>query len=83
MPQAGFRLGSDGAMLPGGHYRNQVWAENADKGILVAIGIHGQVIYMNMQTQVVIVKLSTHPEPAEAGIFNEGFMAMRAISQSI
>lgn len=81
--RANFAQSDYGAMLPGGHYRNQVWVENADKGILVAIGIHGQVIYMNMQTQVVIVKLSTHPEPADAGIFNDGFMAMRAISQSI
>jgi CubicO group peptidase (beta-lactamase class C family) len=57
--------GSDyGAMMPGGHYRNQVWFEDAEKGILEAIGIHGQVIFMNMETQVVIVKLSTHPESA-------------------
>jgi CubicO group peptidase (beta-lactamase class C family) len=71
-----------GAMMPGGHYRNQVWVEDAEKGILVAIGIHGQVIYMNMQTQVVIVKLSTHPESASA-LFQDGFVAMRAISEAI
>lgn len=71
-----------GAMFPGGHYRNQVWVEDAEKGILVAIGIHGQVIYMNMRTQVVIVKLSTHPESASS-LFQDGFLAMRAISESI
>jgi len=71
-----------GAMMPGGHYRNQVWVEDAEKGILVAIGIHGQVIYMNMQSQVVIVKLSTHPESA-GPLFQDGFIAMRAISESL
>ena len=71
-----------GAMMPGGHYRNQVWVEDADKGVLVAIGIHGQVIYMNMQTQVVIVKLSTHPESSSA-LFQDGFIAMRAIAESL
>jgi hypothetical protein len=71
-----------GAMMPGGHYRNQVWVEDADKGVLVAIGIHGQVIYMNMQTQVVIVKLSTHPESASS-LFQDGFIAMRALSESL
>ena len=71
-----------GAMMPGGHYRNQVWVEDADKGVLVAIGIHGQVIYMNMQTQVVIVKLSTHPE-SSSSLFQDGFIAMRALAESI
>lgn len=71
-----------GAMMPGGHYRNQVWVEDADKGVLVAIGIHGQVIYMNMQTQVVIVKLSTHPQPSSS-LFQDGFIAMRALSESL
>ena len=69
-------------MMPGGHYRNQVWVEDADKGVLVAIGIHGQVIYMNMQTQVVIVKLSTHPQPSSS-LFQDGFIAMRALSESL
>ena len=77
-----FAASDYGAMMPGGHYRNQVWVEDAEKGVLVAIGIHGQVIYMNMQTQVVIVKLSTHPESASA-LFQDGFMAMRAISATI
>jgi len=54
------------------------WVEAA----VVAIGIHGQVIYMNMQTQVVIVKLSTHPEPASA-LFQDSFVAMRAISEAV
>jgi CubicO group peptidase (beta-lactamase class C family) len=71
-----------GAMMPGGHYRNQVWVDDAEKGILVAIGIHGQVIYMNMQTQVVIVKLSTDPEPASA-LFQDSFVAMREISEAV
>ena len=71
-----------GAMFPGGHYRNQVWVENAADGILVAIGIHGQIIYMNMKTQVVIVKLSTHPESA-GPLFQDGFKAMRAIAESV
>jgi CubicO group peptidase (beta-lactamase class C family) len=71
-----------GTMMPGGHYRNQVWVEDANKGILVAIGIHGQVIYMNMQTQVVIVKLSTHPE-SSSSLFQDGFIAMRAVAASL
>mgnify|MGYP001157314952 FL=1 len=81
--KSNFAASNYGRMMPGGHYRNQVWVENAEKGILVAIGIHGQVIHMNMQTQVVIVKLSTHPEAANAALFQDGFLAMSALSQSL
>ena len=77
-----FAASDYGAMMPGGHYRNQVWVEDAEKGVLVAIGIHGQVIYMNMQNQVVIVKLSTQPESVSP-LFQDGFMAMRAISEHL
>jgi len=81
--KSNFAASNYGRMMPGGHYRNQVWVENVEKGILVAIGIHGQVIHMNMQTQVVIVKLSTHPESANAELFQDGFLAMSALSQSL
>lgn len=78
--KSNFAQSEYGALFPGGHYRNQVWVEDAEKGILVAIGIFGQIIYMNMQTQVVIVKLSTHPEPAGL-LFRDSFIAMRALSE--
>jgi CubicO group peptidase (beta-lactamase class C family) len=81
--RANFAASDYGAMMPGGHYRNQVWVENAEQGILVAIGIHGQIIHINMKTQVVIVKLSTHPESADGPLFQDGFMAMRALSESV
>jgi CubicO group peptidase (beta-lactamase class C family) len=80
--RANFAASDHGAMFPGGHYRNQVWVQDAELGILVAIGIHGQIIYMNMQTQVVIVKLSTHPE-STSPLFGDSFMAIRALSESI
>ena len=81
--KSNFAVSNYSRMMPGGHYRNQVWVENAEKRILVAMGIHGQVIHMNMQTQVVIVKLSTHQESANAALFQDGFLAMSALSQSL
>jgi hypothetical protein len=35
-----------------------------------------------MQTQVVIVKLSTHPE-SSSSLFQDGFIAMRAVAASL
>lgn len=81
--RSNFAASDYGTMMPGGHYRNQVWVQDAEKGILVAIGIHGQVVHMNMQTQVVIVKLSTHPEPANGKLFQDTFLAMNALSETV
>jgi len=32
---------------------------------------------------VVIVKLSTHPEPANGELFQDTFLAMRALSEAV
>jgi CubicO group peptidase (beta-lactamase class C family) len=49
--------------MPGGMYRNQFWLPYPDRDILVCLGIHGQLIYINPGAQVVGVKLSSWPEP--------------------
>ena len=70
-------------MLPGGHYRNKMWVQDADRGTFLAIGIHGQTIHVNMSTGVVIVKLSSHPESADMGIFDDTFKAIDALSAAV
>ena len=69
-------------MIPGGHYHNQVWA-NAEQGVMICIGIHGQTIHINQQTGVVSVKLSTHPDSADLAIFGDTFAALHALSTAI
>lgn len=78
-----FAASDYGKMLPGGHYRNQTWVQNADQGAFFAIGIHGQTIHVNMSTGVVIVKLSSHPESADNRIFQDTFMAIDALSAAV
>ncbi|HEU4658537.1 MAG TPA: serine hydrolase [Capillimicrobium sp.] len=46
------------ADLPGGHYRNQWWVP-AGGQVLLAIGIHGQFLYVDRATRTVIALLST------------------------
>jgi len=77
-----FAEGDYAEMTPGGHYRNQVWADSANQQ-LICIGIHGQTIFVDQRTQAVIVKLSTHPESAEMSLFADTFDAMRAITQEL
>jgi hypothetical protein len=70
-------------MFPGGHYRNKFWAMDSERGILFALGIHGQTILMNMSTGVVIVKLSSQPESVAMEMFQDTFAAMDVISETV
>jgi CubicO group peptidase (beta-lactamase class C family) len=51
------------AMLPGGWYRNQFWFFRSEAGpILLCLGIHGQLVFVDRASQTVIVKLSSWPD---------------------
>lgn len=69
-------------MFNDGHYQNQTWASAAD-GVLICIGIYGQTIYVHQPSGLVIVKLSTHPEPANDRLYAHTFLAMRALAKGL
>lgn len=69
-------------VMPGGHYRNQFWVSDPERGIILCIGIHGQTIHVNMTTGTVIVKLSSHPESVDMPLFMDTFAALDAISEA-
>lgn len=58
-----FAMSPDSVVMPGGMYRNQFWFPYAHRDVLVALGIHGQMIYVNRVKRVVGVKLSSWPAP--------------------
>lgn len=87
------RAGSDGLrhlfahsdyarMIRGGHYCNQTWADAA-AGVLLCVGIHGQTIHTNQRTGVVIVKLSSHPQPADLTLYGETWRALNALTEAL
>lgn len=50
-------------MLPGGWYRNQFWFFEAATGpVLLCLGIHGQMIYVDRATRTVVAKMSSWPQ---------------------
>jgi CubicO group peptidase (beta-lactamase class C family) len=53
-------------LMPGGMYRNQFWLPYPDRRLLLCLGIHGQMIYADCDTEVVAAKLSAWPEPQHA-----------------
>lgn len=47
---------------PNGAYRNQFWVEDVSKKAYMARGVFGQLIYIDPQHDLVVVKLSSWPE---------------------
>ena len=69
-----------GMILPGGHYKNQVWVANIHN--MLCIGIHGQLIYIDQSNGLVIVKLSSWPESHDDFLLATTVLGIDAISAS-
>jgi CubicO group peptidase (beta-lactamase class C family) len=52
--------------MPGGMYRNQCWFPRSGNNVLLCLGIHGQLIYVNRAANMVAAKLSSWPLPQDA-----------------
>jgi CubicO group peptidase (beta-lactamase class C family) len=47
--------------MPGGMYGNQFWFTWRDRQVLLCLGMHGQMIFVDCGTGLVAVKLSSCP----------------------
>ncbi|MEM9725761.1 MAG: serine hydrolase [Pseudomonadota bacterium] len=91
--KADFAAGEYGPALPNWHYRNQIWVSGGIAGgapgaeavapAFHAIGIHGQLIYAEPRSQVVIVKLSGQPFPVDYAMVFDTDRACAAIQEAI
>jgi CubicO group peptidase (beta-lactamase class C family) len=52
-------------LMPGGMYRNQFWFPWPNRQVLLCLGIHGQMIFVDRETGLVAVKLSSWPTPQD------------------
>lgn len=77
-----FAAGQYGGLLPGWHYRNQVWCTDRP-GVMLAIGIHGQLIYMNTRAETVVVKFSSQPTAVDIPCTFAAVLAADAIAESL
>ncbi len=59
-----FAASGNGSWLPGGGYRNQFWLPGG-REVLLCLGIHGQLIWVEPARELVVVKLSSWPLPQE------------------
>lgn len=63
--RAAFAASPDDNRMPGGMYRNQCWLPHPGADVLVCLGIHGQMIYVNRAAGIVAAKLSSWPLPQD------------------
>jgi CubicO group peptidase (beta-lactamase class C family) len=64
--RAAFAASPDDNRMPGGMYRNQCWFPYPGNNVLLCLGIHGQMIYVNRSANMVAAKLSSWPLPQDA-----------------
>ncbi len=81
--RAAFAASPDSAVLPGGGYRNQCWLPYPGDDVLVCLGIHGQLLYVDRRTGVVGAKLSSWPAPQDQWKLLATLAAFRAIDDAL
>jgi CubicO group peptidase (beta-lactamase class C family) len=78
--RAAFAASDNDEVLPGGWYRNQFWFVPGRNGdVLLCLGIHGQMVYVNRETRLVGVKLSSWPAPQHTASLIDTIRAFSAI----
>lgn len=81
------RSGVHGPMFsdafPDGSYKNQFWIEDQQSRSLMCRGVFGQLIHINFDHRMVVVKLSTYPEFLNTGYGKATLAAVHAIAVTL
>ena len=78
--RAAFASSDNEPFLPGGWYRNQFWLVPGRNGVvLLCLGIHGQMVYVDHATRTVAVKLSSWQQAQNPGFLIETIRAFDAV----
>jgi CubicO group peptidase (beta-lactamase class C family) len=81
--RAAFAASENDQRMPGGMYRNQFWVPFPDRDLLLCLGIHGQLVYVDLARRVVAAKLSSWPYPQDAGMLDATLAAIDTIAADI
>lgn len=69
--------------MPGGMYRNTFWVPYPRAAVLLCLGIHGQLVYVDTAARVVGVKLSSWPAPQDPAMLSATLRAFDAITRHL
>jgi hypothetical protein len=78
-----WQRGTMAFLFPNGRYRNKWYQTGRDSGAYCGIGIHGQWIYVNPKTEVVISKMSSQPDPVDDKLDVDIVAFLEAVSRII
>jgi CubicO group peptidase (beta-lactamase class C family) len=81
--RAAFAADPTTGWLPGGMYRNQFWVPYADRHVLLCLGIHGQLVWVDRDRRVVVAKLSHWPYPQDLGMLLDTLRAIEALTEAL
>lgn len=82
--RAAFAASDTEPYLPGGWYRNQLWFVPGMSGdVMLCLGIHGQMVFVERATRTVGVKLSTWPDAQHPGALIDTIRAFGAVGREL
>jgi CubicO group peptidase (beta-lactamase class C family) len=71
------------SLFPNGAYSRQWWAIDPDAGLQLALGIHGQMIYIDRPNELVCAQLASQPGPVDGEHLVSALAACRAIAREL
>jgi CubicO group peptidase (beta-lactamase class C family) len=81
--RATFARSALGKLFPNGAYSHQWWAIDPDAGQQIALGIHGQMIYIDSRNQLVCAQLASQPDPLTMQSLVRTLTACRTIAREL
>ncbi|GAB6856231.1 serine hydrolase domain-containing protein [Microbacterium xylanilyticum] len=81
--RAAFANAAEPTLMPGGMYRNGFWFPYPGSDVFLALGIHGQMVYINRAANVVAAKLSSWPTPQDGERLLWTIRAFDAVARTI
>lgn len=81
--RAAFANAAEPTLMPGGMYRNGFWFPYPGSDVFLALGIHGQMVYVNRAAGVVAAKLSSWPTPQDGERLLWSIRAFDAVARTI
>ncbi|MEH6549781.1 MAG: serine hydrolase [Pseudomonadales bacterium] len=78
-----FSRGEYGELLPGYAYHNQWWVRDPQSGVIMALGIHGQTLYIDPERDFVVAKFSSQPAQADVSMVLDQIRGFEAIALQV
>jgi CubicO group peptidase (beta-lactamase class C family) len=78
--QQAFAQSEMAVWMPGGRYRNQLWLPYPDRNVIMAMGINGQLLVVDLDRRSVAAKLSSWPLPQDPAMLFDTLRMVDAVA---